>query len=100
MFKRVWNAAVALNTVFQAIFTLLCNVGLGLVASWAAVKYLSAPSWIYVPLVTFGVISGLVSLVKFTIGAMRSLEAIEKDQKSNTDDAPAAKNGADKSPDK
>ena len=42
------------------------------------VKYLSAPEWIYVPLILLGVFSGLYSMVRFILGAMKSLDRLEE----------------------
>ena len=79
--KEGYSAIYVINIVFQAIFTLLWNIGLALAISYASVEWLSAPDWIYVPLIIIGVIFGFVSMVRFIIGAMNALDRIESDRK-------------------
>ena len=77
--KEAYGAFYVINIVFQAIFTLLWNIGLALLIGWGAVSWFSAPEWIYVPLILLGVLFGLVSMVKFILTAMKSLDRIERD---------------------
>ncbi len=77
MSKRAISVIYVVNIVAQAIFTLLWQIGLGLLAAWAAVKYLSAPTWIYAPLVLLGVLTGFWSMIRFILSAMSSLERLE-----------------------
>ena len=79
--KEGYSAIYVINIVFQAIFTLLWNIGLALAISYASVEWLSAPDWIYVPLIIIGVIFGFMSMVRFIIGAMNALDRIESDRK-------------------
>ena len=79
--KEGYSAIYVINIVFQAIFTLLWNIGLALAIGYASVEWLSAPDWIYVPLIIIGVIFGFVSMVRFIIGAMNALDRIESDRK-------------------
>ena len=78
MYKRTVSALYVVNIAFQAIFNLVCQIGLCILLSFLAVKYLSAPEWIYVPLILLGVFSGLYSMVRFILGAMRSLDRLEE----------------------
>ena len=77
--RETYSAIYVINIVFQSIFTLVWSIGLALLVGWGCVSWLSAPDWIYVPLITLGVISGLVSMVRFILTAMRSLDRIEED---------------------
>ncbi len=86
-----YSAIYTVNVVFQAIFTLVWQVGLALLIGYGSVKWLSAPSWIYVPLIILGVITGLFSMVKFILGAMRSLDRIEEERQRKYREALKAK---------
>lgn len=77
MYKRHITALYAVNIMFQAILTLLLNVGLALLVSWLADTYWGAESWIYAPLVILGVLTGLASMIKFVLSSMRALEHLE-----------------------
>ena len=77
MYKKTISAIYVLNIVSQSIFTLLWQIALGFGIGYLAVTYWSAPSWIYVPLILAGVFSGLVSMVRFLLAAMKSLERLE-----------------------
>ena len=78
MYKRTVSALYVVNIAFQAIFNLVCQIGLCILLSFLTVKYLSAPEWIYVPLILLGVFSGLYSMVRFILGAMKSLDRLEE----------------------
>lgn len=79
--KDTYNAFYVINIVFQAIFTLLWQIGLALLIGYLAVDLLSAPKWIYAPLIAVGAITGFYSMIKFILSAMRSIERIEKERK-------------------
>ena len=70
-----------INIVFQSIFTLLWHIGAGLLVGWIFVRFVGAESWIYVPLILAGVFTGLFSMVRFILAAMRALERIEEDKR-------------------
>ena len=78
--KEAYSTVYVINVVFQAIFTLLWNIGISLFLGWASVRWLSAPDWIYVPLIIVGVILGFISMVRFILTAMRALDRIEKER--------------------
>ena len=61
----------------QAIFTLLIQAGIFTLAAWLIVAFLGAPEWVYIPFILFGVLSGLLTMVRFIISAMQSLERLE-----------------------
>lgn len=97
MVKKAISAVYVVNIVAQAIFTLLVDIGLGLLLSWATVKYLSAPTWIYAPLVLVGTVMGFYNMIRFVLSAMRGLEALERqhkqDEKNNTSEKEVSDNG-------
>ena len=86
MYKQTYSFVFVLNIVFQSIFTLLFQVGLGVLVGWLLTSFANAPEWVYVPSILLGVGTGLLSMVKFIMSAMRSLEAIEKQDEPDTDD--------------
>lgn len=79
--KVKYSTFYVINIAFQSIFTLLWQIGAAMLVGWLFVSYLSAPPWIYVPLIVVGVISGLVSMVRFIISSMKALERIEEQRK-------------------
>ncbi len=85
-YTRFVGALYVINIVSQALFTLVIPIALGVLASYLLVRFASAPEWIYALLVTGGALSGLYGMVKFVLGAMASLERLEKEQgtKRNT----------------
>lgn len=85
MKRRVYNAAYLINVIFQAFFNLLFPMGLLFVVGWLAVNKLGFPDWIYVILLVVGLISGLISMIKFLIYALDAFDSIEKAQKANRD---------------
>ena len=77
--KEAYGAFYVINIVAQAIFTLLWNIGLTLLIGWLSVSKLGAPEWIYVPLILIGVFTGLFSMVRFILAAMKSLDRLEEE---------------------
>ena len=71
-----------INIIAQAMFTLLIPAALMLAISWLFVAKCGAPSWLYAVLVTLGIISGFVSMIRFVIRASESLERLEKERNS------------------
>lgn len=80
--KEGYSTFYVINIVFQSIFTLVWQIGTALLVGWLFVTYAGAPSWTYVPLILLGVVSGLVSMVRFILAAMRSLERLENDRRT------------------
>lgn len=79
--REGYSTFYVLNIVFQSIFTLLWQIGTAVLVGWIFVRYVGAPDWIYVPLILFGVGTGLVSMVRFILSAMRSLERLEEQRR-------------------
>ncbi len=77
MYKKAVSAFYVINIAFQAIFTLAWQIALGFGIGYLAVRFLSAPSWIYVPLILVGAVTGFVTMIRFLIAAMKSLERLE-----------------------
>ncbi len=80
--RETYSALYAINIVFQAIFTLLWQIGLALFVGYALVEWASLSEWVYVPLILLGVISGFVSMIKFILTAMKSLDRIEEERRA------------------
>ena len=79
--NRTYSSFYVINIVFQSIFTLLWQIITALAIGWIFVQKLNAPDWLYVPLILVGVISGLISMVRFILAAMKSLERIEEQKR-------------------
>lgn len=79
--KGAYSALFVANVVFQSIFTLLINIGLGLLLSWILVDKCGLPAILYAVIIFVAVISGLFSMIRFIISAMRALDNLEKTQK-------------------
>ncbi|MBQ7390129.1 MAG: hypothetical protein IJW02_03350 [Clostridia bacterium] len=79
--KEGYSTFYVINIVFQSIFTLLWQIAAALLVGWIFVRFVGAPPWIYVPLILLGVASGLVSMVRFILAAMKSLERIEEERR-------------------
>lgn len=80
MYKNFVNALYVLNIVFQSFFNLFLPMMLMFGAGWLLVRFLSAPGWIYAPLIAFGALAGLYSMVKFILTATAGLQRLEKQQ--------------------
>lgn len=81
MYKRFVSALYVMNIIAQAIFTLLIPAALMLAVAWLFVEKCGAPGWLYAVLVTLGIISGFVSMIRFVIRASEGLERLEKQRK-------------------
>ena len=79
--KQAYSTFYVINIVFQAIFTLLWQIATALIVGWLLVEKIGAPIWVYVPLILVGVLTGLVSMVRFILAAMKSLERIEEQKR-------------------
>ena len=80
--KVKYSTFYVINIVFQSIFTLLWQIGAAIFVGWIFVRFVNAPPWIYVPLIIVGVISGMVSMVRFILAAMKSLDRIEEQKRA------------------
>ena len=82
MYKRFVGAMYVINIIAQAIVTLLIPAALMLAIAWLFVEKCGAPGWLYAVLITLGIISGFVSMIRFVIRASESLERMEKERSS------------------
>ncbi len=83
MYKRFVSALYVLNIIAQAMFTLLIPAALMLGIAWLFVEKCGAPGWLYAVLMTVGIISGFISMIRFVIRASESLERLEKQRREN-----------------
>ena len=81
MVKEGYSAFYVMNIVFQSIFTLIWQIALALFVGWIFVEYVGAPEWAYIPLILLGVGTGLVSMVRFILTAMKALERLEEQRR-------------------
>lgn len=79
--KNGYSAFYVFNIIFQSIFTLLWQIGTAVLVGWIFVRFVNAPEWVYVPLILLGVATGLVSMVRFILTAMKSLERLEEQRR-------------------
>ncbi len=77
MYKKTVSALYVINIAFQSIFTLGWQIALGFGIGYVAVNFCSAPNWIYVPLILVGVVTGFISMIRFLLAAMKSLDRLE-----------------------
>lgn len=76
-----YSALYVVNIIFQSIFTLLMHIGGGLLVSWLLVEKCGLPPWVYAIIITLTVFSGLFSMIRFILSAMRALYNLEKSRK-------------------
>lgn len=81
MHKKIFNAVYALNIFFQSALSLVTPTAIAFLIAYLLHEKAGVGGWIYAPLVTLGVLSGLYSMVKFILSASRALEALEKQQR-------------------
>ena len=84
MYKRFVSAMYVMNIIAQAIVTLLIPAALMFFISWLFVAKCGAPEWLYAVLITLGIISGFISMIRFVIQASEGLERMENERKSKT----------------
>ena len=82
MHKKLFSALYIINILAQALFTLVFPVAIFAGGAWLAVKYISAPGWIYAPVIVVGFLLGFCSMIKFILTAMAGLERLEAEQRS------------------
>ncbi len=83
MYKKFMNAFSLMNILFQAIYSLVLPIGFGVLFSFLATKYLSAPKWIWAVLLILGTLVGLFSMIKFLLTALSGFERLEKEQETS-----------------
>ena len=68
------------NIIIQSFITLLSPIALGVLLGWIITENFSVDKWIYVILIIFGVITGLIGMVRFILSSMAGIERLEKEQ--------------------
>ena len=79
MYGKFVSAMYLLNILFQSLFNLATPILLMLGLSWLLVTKCGAPEWLYAILGVFGALVVFVSMIKIILGAMSSLERLEKE---------------------
>lgn len=78
--QRGWIRTMYLwNIAIQSIVSLLCPVLILLAVAWLLAERAGVGSWIYAVLILLGVFVGLVSMVRFLLGASRALDSLERE---------------------
>lgn len=83
MYRKFVSAMYVLNILFQSLFNLATPILLMLGLSWLLVSKCGAPEWLYAILSVLGVLVGFVSMIKFILDAMSSLEKLEKEHRDS-----------------
>ena len=84
MYKRFVGAMYVINIIAQAIVTLLLPAALLFAIAWLFVAKCGAPEWLYAVMITLGIMSGFVSMIRFVIRASEGLERMENQRNSKT----------------
>ena len=84
MYKRFVGAMYVMNIIAQAIVTLLLPAALMMAIAWLFVERCGAPEWLYAVMITLGIMSGFVSMIRFVIRASEGLERMENQRNSKT----------------
>ena len=78
--KRGWIRSMYLwNLVIQSIVSLLSPIAVLCALAWLLSERLGVGSWIYAVLILLGVFVGLLSMIRFLLGASRALESLERE---------------------
>ena len=81
MKNRGAETIFGVNTVIQAIFSLLTPPAVGALISWLLCAKFSVGAWIYALLISVGVIIGLISMIKFILAAADTQKALREAQR-------------------
>ena len=84
-YGRFLSPIYIMNIIFQAFLSLISPAAVMLFAALLLDKYTEVGGWIYAVLITVGVLMGFISMIKFVLRGMAALEAIEKQNKENSD---------------
>ena len=78
--QRGWIRTMYLwNIAIQSIVSLLCPILILLAIAWLLAERAGIGSWIYAVLILLGVFVGLVSMIRFLLGASRALDSLERE---------------------
>ena len=81
MYGKFVSAVYLLNIIFQSFFNLAFPIALSILESWLLVEKVSAPGWVYAPLVLIGVAIGFSSMIRFILSATKALDRLEEQKK-------------------
>ena len=84
VYKRFVGAMYVMNIIAQAIVTLLIPAAILFAIAWLFVAKCGAPEWLYAVMITLGIMSGFVSMIRFVIRASEGLERMENQRNSKT----------------
>ena len=82
VYKRFVGAMYVINIIAQAIVTLLIPAAILFAIAWLFVAKCGAPEWLYAVMITLGIMSGFVSMIRFVIRASEGLERMENQRNS------------------
>lgn len=80
MHRKFFNAMYVFNIVIQSIISLVSPIAVGILIAWLLTEKAGVGGWIYVVLIILGVISGLFSMVRFTLSSMAGIQRLENEQ--------------------
>ncbi len=83
MYRKFINAFQLLSILFQSIYTLALPIGIGALASFLLTKYVGWPTWIWALFLTVGTFTGLYSMIKYILSAIKNLERLEKQREAS-----------------
>ena len=83
VYKKLVGVLYALNIVAQAVVTLIIPAGAMFLLSWLLSEKCGVGKWIYAVLITAGVISGFISMIRFVIRAAEAAQRLGEDDKNN-----------------
>ncbi|MCQ2413828.1 MAG: AtpZ/AtpI family protein [Clostridia bacterium] len=79
-------AVYQINMMIQAVFDLLCPIGLCTLAAWYFVtKRAAVGEWLYAVLILLGVFIGIWSMISFILKATAQIRALEAQEKEKGD---------------
>lgn len=85
MLKNGYSAIYVINILVSSVLTLLIYVGLFVLGAWLLVSRLNVGEWVYVVAVLLGVGLGIISMLKFILTSMKTLERIDEEREDKGD---------------
>ncbi|MBR7078591.1 MAG: AtpZ/AtpI family protein [Clostridia bacterium] len=88
MKKIIVSTVFGINSVIQAIFSLLTPVAVAVLVSMLLTKKFGVGTWIYAVLIVLGVFVGLVSMVKYLLAMAEAEKARQKELEEGLENGP------------
>lgn len=88
MKKIIVSTVFGINSVIQAIFSLLTPVAVAVLVSMLLTKKFGVGTWIYAVLIVLGVFVGLVSMVKYLLAMAEAEKARQKELEEDLENGP------------